>query len=316
MGEVVNNICELKKEQLIIINISKKSQEEINIYQKLENDLQLLFSVTEDKEILNLIELKNGNLLLLKKHQIKIYDIDKNQMQINKIQEINSPDYPNELYKGIKELINGYLISISFYKDKTKDNKIIFLEKKLFNKEYEIIGYIKIKEKPIDILEVNDKNFLILFENNNLYMFDSNTGKGEKKFLYKLNNNSPYKRMIQVEDNGILFINLNSIYLLNIKTLLHATAIKRILINDICYIDNLKNKFLVSYINNGYYGLLLLNTDLSKNEVYEIKEAINNNLNFGIKCMKLLSDGHIITASNDNTVKIIKILKKISDMHQ
>ena len=312
MSGQVNNICELTKEELVIINILRESKEEINIYKKIENGLEFLFSVTEDNETLNLMELKNGNLLILKKHQIKIYNIDKNQKSINKIQEIKTSDYPNEYFKEIKELTNGYLISISSYNNKIRKNKISFWEKKLINREYEIIdSNDKNKENPIHILEINDKNYLIIFENNEIYIYDSNPKEGGKKYVFTIKNQSVCERMIQVENEGILLIFLNTIYLLNIKTLRRASTIKRFLFNDICCIDNFKKNFLISYTNNMDYGLLLLNSDLNKNELFEIKEIINDNSNYGINCMKLLSNGDIITASNDKTVKIFKILKKI-----
>ena len=314
MSGQVNNICELTKEELVIINILRESKEEINIYKKIENGLEFLFSVTEDNETLNLMELKNGNLLILKKHQIKIYNIDKNQKSINKIQEIKTSDYPNEYFKEIKELTNGYLISISSYNNKIRKNKISFWEKKLINREYEIIdSNDKNKENPIHILEINDKNYLIIFENNEIYIYDSNPKEGGKKYVFTIKNQSACERMIQVENEGILLIFLNTIYLLNIKTLRRASTIKRFLFNDICCIDNFKKNFLISYTNNMDYGLLLLNSDLNKNELFEIKEIINDNSNYGINCMKLLSNGDIITASNDKTVKIFKLLKKIWD---
>ena len=317
MNGQVNNICELTKEELVIINIRRESKEELNIYKKIENGLEFLFSVTEDNEILNLMELKNGNLLILKKHQIKIYNIDKNQKSINKIQETKTSDYPNEYFKEIKELANGYLISISSYNNKIRENKISFWEKKLINREYEIIDDSdKNKENPIHILEINDKNFLIIFENNEIYIYDSNPKEKGKKFLCRIMNQSVFERIIQVEDKGVLLIYLNNIYLLNIETLRCIAAIKRILFNDICYIDNFKKKkILASYTKNGYSGIIVLDIDLSKNNIHEIQNIINNNSNSGINCMKLLSNGDIITASYDKTVKILKILKKISDIH-
>ena len=257
------------------------------------------------------MELKNGNLLILKKHQIKIYNIDKNQKSINKIQETKTSDYPNEYFKEIKELANGYLISISSYNNKIRENKISFWEKKLINREYEIIDDSdKNKENPIHILEINDKNFLIIFENNEIYIYDSNPKEGKKKFVCRVMNQNTCERMIQVEDKGILLIYLNSIYLLNIKTLRFITVDKLCLFNDICYIDNFKKKILASYTKNAYSGLLLIYTDLSKNYIYEIQNIKNKSI-YEINCMKLLSNGDIITASYDKTVKILKILKKI-----
>ena len=181
MNGMVNNICELKKEELIIINIRNENQEEIYIYQNTKNEIIFLFSQTENNRILNLIELKNGNLLILKENEIKIYKINKNQKGLNKIQIIETQ--PHECFKGVKELINGNLITISSYSKEIKGKKITFWEKSLFNGYYERDNKRKIEEineNPFDILEMNKNDFLIFFENNNIYIFDSNSGELKK----------------------------------------------------------------------------------------------------------------------------------------
>ena len=48
MNGMVNNICELKKEELIIINIRNENQEEICIYQNTKNEIIFLFSQFEN----------------------------------------------------------------------------------------------------------------------------------------------------------------------------------------------------------------------------------------------------------------------------
>ena len=62
----INHLCNLEKEEMIVVEMSNNNREEICIYKKSnENpqEMELHLSVNEDNKILNLTELKNGNLL-------------------------------------------------------------------------------------------------------------------------------------------------------------------------------------------------------------------------------------------------------------
>ena len=72
----------IKKNNLLIVNTLntdiKKS--EICIYKKIEENYTLDFSINEDNKILGLKELKDGYLLIVKKKQFKINEIQNSQI--------------------------------------------------------------------------------------------------------------------------------------------------------------------------------------------------------------------------------------------
>ena len=106
-GEV-KNICELKKENLLIVNsiMQENKIEELNIYKKSENNLynQLHFiKSVEGGTINNLSELRNGNLLISQEKSFKIVRIWEKEFSIIQNQNLKGEDIIQ-----IIELINGY----------------------------------------------------------------------------------------------------------------------------------------------------------------------------------------------------------------
>ena len=126
----INHLCELKKEDLLIVNITNpnNNNEELYIYKKKPdfNFNEIHSSIIEHDKILSLSELKNGNLLIIQNKAFKIYEINKKQKVIKLIQEKEIKEQ-NYYFKDILELFNGYLVSLSVNFD--KKNKIIFWKK-------------------------------------------------------------------------------------------------------------------------------------------------------------------------------------------
>ena len=128
----VHHIYELKNEELLIINIrnQKNNNEELYIYKKaLQYKFNEIFnSFIEKEEILNLLELKNGNLLIVQRNQFKIIEISQKEKLINIIQtqNISEQDYT---FKEIILLKNGNLVSLLI--NPNNQNKIIIWKKNL-----------------------------------------------------------------------------------------------------------------------------------------------------------------------------------------
>ena len=179
MNGNVKNICEIKKDELLIVNtFNKNNQEELFIFKKKSflNQFQLIISINEDGKIIGLKELKDGKLLIIKENQFKINEISKEQSIIKTLQA-KKLENKNEIFKEIKEFINGNLISLSIFENKSEQNKIIFWKKDLISGNFEIFKTIQTTEIPISILEINKYIFVVYFINNNLYKFNSQTGK-------------------------------------------------------------------------------------------------------------------------------------------
>ena len=171
----VNHICELKKEDLLIVNISNpnNNNEELYIYKKNPdfNFNEIHSSIIEHDKILSLSELKNGNLLIIQNKAFKIYEINKKEKVTKLIQE-QEIEEQNYYFKDILELFNGYLVSLTVNLD--KKNKIIFWRKNLMTGKYEV-KKIKPKNKAIAIIEKDKNSFLIFCDNNILFIWNSNT---------------------------------------------------------------------------------------------------------------------------------------------
>ena len=93
-------------------------------------------SKNEDREILSLSELKNGQLLIVQINQFQIIEISNEEKSIKtvQIQNINEQGYS---FKEIIQLKIGILVSLSIHPDNA--NIINFWKKNLMTGKYEII---------------------------------------------------------------------------------------------------------------------------------------------------------------------------------
>ena len=303
----IKHICELKKEGLFIVDVYKNNnnnKEELCIFKQLNNSkkFESLFSISEDKEILNLKELKNGNLLIVKKKEFKIVEINENE-NIFKLIQVKKLEDPNENFNDIIELINKYLVSISY----SNKGIIHFWNKNLRNGYFEIYKTFSTDiEIPISILEINKLQFVVLFDNNKLYGYDSKTGN--KIQLLVSVSNGHFKKMIKVREDGILFIFENNIVLFCISSL-QVKSLRRNDDNiyDIWYINGSDNYYLVSFNESNRYGLFLLNIDLIKYKIYKITNVVINNAHEGkINCICHLNNKFFVTGSEDEKIKVWK----------
>ena len=182
MNGCVKKICELKKEKYLIINtIDKTNQENISFFSKsvIENEYQLKITKNEDGKILDLIELKDGNLLIVKDKQFKIIELCIPQLLIKNVQT-KILENKNEYFIEIKEWSNGYLISSSYCIYENNQNKIIIWKKDLINGNYEITKIFQSDQKALSILEINNHKFVAYLENNILLSYDSESKKRNK----------------------------------------------------------------------------------------------------------------------------------------
>ena len=310
LNGVVNHLCQLKKEELLIVNIfnSINHREELCIFKpKRENNnlkLEFQLSLYEDSRIIDLKELKNGNLLIIKRKEFKIVEVAKNQdilrnIQIKKLED----DYG--VFNDIIELINGCLISISSFINNINRKGIInFWNKNLRNGNYEIFKTINTEgEIPFSILEINKEKFVVLFNNNLLYIFDSKTGQ-KTKVLEDICNTS-FKKMTKVFEDGLLLIYERYIFLFCISSLQVKVVNLYKNINEICYINNSNNYYLASFSELNRYGLFLLNVDLIKYKIFQLTNIIISNAhNLQINCISHINNRYFITGSDDRTLKV------------
>ena len=212
-------------------------------------------------------------------------------------------DDPDEKFIDIIELINGYLISISYSeKDKTK-NKIIFWKINLMKGNYEIYKRKIKKERPISILEINKEKFVVLLKNKILYCYDSKSG--EEKNLVILNTLNLFKKMVKVKEDCILLIYEKYLYLFSTSNLQIKYYINEYNITDIWYISNSNNFFFASFTKDGSYGFFLLNIDILKFKIYVFRKLINKEAHSNkINCICQLNNGDIVTGSDDRKIKI------------
>ena len=316
LNEEVKNICELKKRDLLIVNIYNKNinKDEILIYKKIKENTENkenkekkynYFIINEDKNILSLKELKDGYLLIVQNNQFKIIDITiSNSVSKNEIQKMELEE--NEHFIDIIELINGYLISISFSNSdiKKENNKIIFWNKNFMSGNYERDKTINIKEKPRAILEINKNHFVVLSEGNNLYIYDSKIIVENKKI--NIINDKPginsFRKMIKVIEDGIFFIYEKNLILFSITSLqMKVFGIEYYhYIDHICNISNINNYFLATSSEENNNGIFLITIELSKYRVFTEKKAlINNTHSLTINYINQLKDGIIITGVNE-----------------
>ena len=300
----VKNICELKKNKFLIsniINLSDKN-EEICIFRKVNSPkYEYFISKKVEGKIINLIGLKNDNLLIVMAKQFKIWKIDESQNVIKEFQKFNI--IKNAKFKQIIELINGYLASIIYSNEDKNNNKIILWKKNLINENYEIIKRVKTIEKPLGILEVDKHYFLVNFVGNIIKIYNSKEAK--EQYKQSIKNQLDIKKMIKIDEDNILMINEEYTILFNLKHFQIKISDVQTYINDLLYISNSNNYFLSVLLKNNIYYISLLNLNLYK---YNIISFIGNNINSEEKiyCLYELSDGTIINGS-DNKIKFLEI---------
>ena len=283
----VMHICELKKEELLVLNINENKKRELLVYKndkKEKNKFKPhIFSVIEDGEIKSLSELKNGHLLMVQNICFKIIGITKTKTEINIIQK-EKLFYINQII----ELINGNLVSNS-----SNNNNIYSVnlwEKNQVSDSYENTKVNILEDSPhmaISLLEINKDSFVILNkegsdmeQNTYLYLdiYKFNQKKNSKENSKKENIKTKFSiihclrfkveskfiKMIKYDEENIiclfekgantinLFSEQNSdLYDLRLK---NDTIDKNIepnsiyqILFDICKVPNSKNYFLVSF---------------------------------------------------------------------
>ena len=300
----VSHICELKKKDILIINITKKdiyNTESLYICKKAAdyNITKIYCSDIGENKILGLSELRNGNLLIIHEKDFQIYEVN----EIGALTNLETHKFNDKEFKQVIELINGNLISLNH--KKFKENEIIFWEKNLLKGEYEIK-----KQKELvganSIVENDKLSFLVYCDNNDLYSFDSNTGKCA--LLIKLPMNLKHLiKMMKIGKNGFLLYYQDCLVLLNLKTKL----IKQLknTFNDICYAPNSISSFFASFSENINFkkkklnSLCLIICDLQKNEIYCHKS--NGNMHSeAINYIISLNNNDLITCSMNDKIKL------------
>ena len=294
----VKHLCQLKKKEIFIAEIYNENtnKEELCFFKEYKKEkLEFLFSINEENKILNIKELKDGNLLIINKKQFKILDISNTRNSSLTIQESKN-DYN---FIDIIELINGYLVGISYFLN-NNNNYIIFFKKNLINGFYEKEKKKEI-HKPISIMEINKEKFVVLFKNNDLIIYDSK--KAEETELITINSLFNLKKMIKIEKDGILFYNENYLALFSILSLKIIYFKRDFIIIDICNFYNSNKYFLGSFYEGNDHGFILLEINLLKYEIYT-KIKFNNRHSMKINCIFQLSNGDIVSGSDDKTIKI------------
>ena len=302
-GGNIMNICELKKKNFLIVNISYNKKEELYIYKKSENKIydQIHFiSAIEGGKIISLTELKNGNLLIVQKKYFKIIRISTIEKEINIIQNQN---IEAEDFIQIIELINGYLASISF--NTNGGNNIILWEKNLLNDLYENKVEDHPIKKPIFIMEINKDSFLVYFIDGFISIYSSK----KNKELYKLNkiNINGIKNIIPINEEIILLIYSNGVMIYNLSLKKNSKFFTfNYNLNDVCSLSN--NIFLANFTQERNFGLIPLIYDSFLQKIVLGDKLIDIHIN-EISKIILLSSGELVTASKDKFMKIWKIKK-------
>ena len=301
----VKNLCELKKNKFLIANIINKANnnEEISIFRKEENEnskkYEYFISTQEEGEIISLVGLKNDKLLMVKTNQFKILKIDEYQ---NEIKEIQKFDLCGDVhFKQIIELINGYLVSITY--SNTNNNEIVLWKKNLINENYDKIGTVKKKRKPLGILEIDKHYFLVNYEGNKIRIYESKTVK--RIFKKTIKNQLDIKKMIKIDEYNFLMINTEYTILFNLKYFQIKILDTQNYINDILYISNSNNYFYSVVLKNNTYIISLLYLNLYKDKIISfIGEDIKSEEK--INCIYELSDGTIANGC-DKDIKLWEI---------
>ena len=305
----VNHFCEIKKEELLIIDIHNiiNNKDELYLFKQINTNNNLKkyvpeLSRKEDFKILSLKELKSGYLLIVYEKQFKICETSKASNALNTIKEMKL-EVEDERFIDIIELINGFLISISYSINEPKKNKIIFWKINLMRGNYEIFKKVQKDERPLSILEMNKEKFVILFDNKILNCYYSKNG--EEKILLTLDSIKSFKKMIKVKEDGILLIYEKYLILLSISSLQVKPFKIEYNITDICYISKSNNYFLASFTKENNHGFFLFNIDILKFRIYVFKKMINNEAHsLKINFIYQLNNRNIITGSDDRKIKI------------
>ena len=301
----VNHICELKKEDLLIVNISNpnNNNEELYIYKKNPdfNFNEIHSSIIEHDKILSLSELKNGNLLIIQNKAFKIYEINKKQKVTKLIQE-QEIEEQNYYFKDILELFNGYLVSLTVNLD--KKNKIIFWRKNLITGKYKTKKE-RYKDKAIAIIEKDKNSFFVFCDNNELFIWNINTYEETPIGNLNLKEGINYElqKILKINENGLIFYYKEILIIFNLSTL--QTIEVNESIDAICNVSN-SNFFLASFNERNNKGIYLISCYLDKKEV-KCDKFPNNLHNDVINCIYQLDNGDIITGSSDKTIKIFEL---------
>lgn len=335
----VMHICELKKEELLVLNIKENKKQELHVYKidKKEkgNFKPHIFSVVEDGEIISLSELKNGHLLMAQKKCFKIIGITKTKTEINIIQK-EKLLFINQII----ELINGNLITNS--SNKNNIYSVSFWEKNQVSDSYENTKVNILGESPhmaISLLEINKDSFLILnkegsdIEQNtylflDIYRFNQKENAKEKlnvSHCLRFKIESKFIKMIKYDEENIICLfekGANTINLIseqksdlydlrikndNIYKNIEPNSITTILF-DICKVPNSKNYFLVSFKEISKKditcGVKMLQFDLFSHEIRAIDYIYKSKIDISIRCLFPLSND-IILMGSDKKIELI-----------
>ena len=305
---IVNNICEMKKKEMLIISCidEETNINKLLIASKKSTDYklnELICTEIVDNKILSLSELKNGNLLMVQTKQFKIYEINRVGF-FNNIQTVTINDIIE--FKQIIELVNRYLVSISL--NQNNKSEIIFWKQNLISGYYEKEKTIE-KDKAMSITEFNKTSFLVYFKDDDIYSFNSNTGK--QHIIGNIKTEFPKNiiKMILLGENNILLVYQECIGLLNLTSLMVRYLSNAY--NNICPVPFSCNNLIASFSEKikkkKYNNLYLIRCNLSNNGIKDEKYFENPHTNI-IKCIYPLKNGDIITCSLDKTIKIWKII--------
>ena len=215
----------------------------------------------------------------------------------------------NQIFINILELINGYLISISYSNSdiEKENNKIIIWNKNLMSGNYEEYKTLNIREKPRAHLEINKNYFVVLCEGNNLYIYYSKNII-ENDLINIINDKTginSFKKMVKVKEDGILFIYEKNLILFSITSLqIKVFGIENYhYINHICNISNSNNYYLATSSEENNNGIFLITVNLTKYKVFTEKHAlIKNTHSLVINHITQLKNGIIIAGVNEQTV--------------
>ena len=306
---VIHHICELKKEDLLIIDIinPNNNNEELYIHKRNVdynfNEIHCL--INENEEILSLSELKNGQLLVVQKNNFKIYEIT-NKYKVAKLIQDTKLEKNNYYFKEIIELINGYLISLTFSSYVQAVNKILIWKKKLITGKYEKKDEIS-PEKAIALIEKDKYSFVIVCDNNTLYNYYLDKDENLKIIgIFNVNKSLNYdlQKVLKIKEDGLLLFYREIIIMLNLSTFQCNELYKSF--DEICNVSN--SDYFIASFNDKFNGLCLITCILKKN-IIKCEKLTNKIHNYLINCIYQLSNGDIITGSFDKTIKLFKLNK-------
>jgi len=334
----VMHICELKKEELLVLNIKENKKQELHAYKidkKQKGNFEPhIFSVVEDGEIISLSELKNGHLLMVQKKCFKIIGITKTKTEINIIQK-EKLLFLNQII----ELINGNLISNS--SNINNSYSVSFWEKNQVSDLYENTKVNILGESPhmaISLLEINKDTFVILNKEGSvidqnthlfldIYRFNQKENAKEKLIIshcLRFKIESKFIKMIKYDEENIIClyekganaINLISeqnsdLYDLRLKNENNDKNIEpnsiATTLYDICKVPNSKNYFLVSFKEISKKditcGVKMIQFDLFSHEIRAIN-YICSSKDISIRCLLPLSNDIILMGTDKKALLI------------